>query len=387
MKKIYSTPKLYKGEGKAKEWYVWFRYKGKLIKKRPDNRIQCLKERLRDAEELLSDVKEALKQGWNPLVPDIPETEASTYTLFQALEFAIEKKRPELDLKTISGYAGTVKFCRAAISELSLGNLSIQDTKRVHVKTVLETIKKQRKWSNKAYNKHLGHIHALLNELIQWEVIEKNPADNIKRLKVEDSHANRTPTPSEHKLIKELLQKKYPDFYAFIQVIFHTGIRPVEITKITFDMVDVQNRLIVLPPSITKSRKKGRIVPINDHLWEFLKPRFTTIYPKDYYLFGSYRPSGKGNIGLHKDFIPAPTKMKRDTATKRWEKAVKIGLGIDVNMYAMKHFGADMKILAGVPLDALQTLYGHQSRQMTEVYARQVKEVHKDVILKLSPGF
>jgi integrase len=108
--------------------------------------------------------------------------------------------------------------------------------------------------------------------------------------------------------------------------------------------------------------------------------------PKDYYLFGSNREPGKGNIGKHKDFIVAPTKLKRDTATKRWERIVKKGLGIQMNMYAMKHLGANRKILAGLELDSLRELYGHTSKLMTEKYAKVVKEVHRKNILENSPA-
>jgi integrase len=108
--------------------------------------------------------------------------------------------------------------------------------------------------------------------------------------------------------------------------------------------------------------------------------------PNDYYLFGSFREPGKGNIGKFNDFIPGPTKMNRDTATRRWETIVKKGLGISMNLYAMKHLGADRKILAGLEIDSLRELYGHTSRLMTEKYARVVKEVHRKNILENSPA-
>ena len=50
-------------------------------------------------------------------------------------------------------------------------------------------------------------------------------------------------------------------------------------------------------------------------------------------MFGSYRDKGKGNVGKFLDFIPGPTKIKRDTATKRWKRIVKDGLKINVNLY------------------------------------------------------
>ncbi len=110
-------------------------------------------------------------------------------------------------------------------------------------------------------------------------------------------------------------------------------------------------------------------------------------FPKDYYLFGSHRKPCSGNIGKFEDFIPGPTAIKRDTATRRWETIVKKGLGIDVNMYSEKHRGADAKILAGMPLDTLRELYGHTSKLMTEKYAKAVKEVYRQQIVENSPAY
>jgi integrase len=151
-------------------------------------------------------------------------------------------------------------------------------------------------------------------------------------------------------------------------------------------MVDLENSEIVLPPEITKPKRK-RIVPINQHLMVHYKNMNFEHLPKEYYLFGSFREPGKGNIGKYKDFISGPTHINRDTATKRWEKIVKKGLGIQMNMYALKHHGANMKILAGLELDSLRELYGHTSKLMTEKYAKVVKEVHRKNILENSPAF
>ena len=221
--------------------------------------------------------------------------------------------------------------------------------------------------------------------MLQWDIIETNPAHKINNLSVAESDANTPACISDIEKIKQELESKYPEFYNFIITLFHTGIRPEEILKITLDMVNLENSEITLPAGITKTNKK-RIVPINQHLMEYYKKMNFEDLPKDYFLFGSNRESGRGNLGKHKDFISAPTKLKRDTATKRWERIVKKGLGIQMNMYAMKHLGADRKILAGVEIDSLRELYGHSSKLMTEKYAKVVKEVHRKNILENSPA-
>src|SRR5690606_13215354 len=106
--------------------------------------------------------------------------------------------------------------------------LPINQLKRVHIRTVLDKAKKQRKWSNKARNKHLNHLKALLSELLQWDILEYNPAHNIKNLPVEKSMANIPANENQHKVIKECLENHHPYFYNFIRTIYHAGIRPNE---------------------------------------------------------------------------------------------------------------------------------------------------------------
>lgn len=382
MKPVYTIPKIH---NTGKDWYVWFRYNKVLIKKRYDiNRIKDLKERQKQIEVLQSILLDQLKRDWNPLVPDLAKQEGKDFTLYQALEFALDKKQAQICAKTYSGYIGTLRFAKTAIQELNLGYLPITDTKRVHIKTILEHLYKKRSWSNNAYNKHLGHLQAVLSELIQWDIIQFNPAHNIKKMTVMDVKANIPPTPSQFREIEYHLKSKHYGLYAFMSIIYHTGIRPVEITRMKMGMLNRTRMEFVLPASITKT-KKQRIVPINEFLWNDLKPIFEKEYPDSFYMFGSGRPSGKGNIGLHKDFNPGITKMNRDTVTKRWEKVVKIGLGIPVNLYSIKKLGANAKIMAGMSIRALQELFGHSSEVTTEIYITKLEEVIRKEILEKSP--
>jgi len=118
----------------------------------------------------------------------------------------------------------------------------------------------------------------------------------------------------------------------------------------------------------------------------FLKIGADEVDP-EFYLFGSFPYNHKHRAKLKLDFIPGPNKQIRDTATKRWKKIIKDGLGINVNLYSNKHAGADAKILAGIELDSLRELYGHESKLMTMTYAKKVKQIYRDDIMNNSPEF
>ncbi len=379
----YTDPKI---SNTGSSWYVHFRYEGKQFRYKMNlNRIPDLEERQKGFEKLCKWLHSKLKNDWNPNIPDVISQKSDLY-LIEALRFALDKKKDSISKKTISGYTGTINFLESAVKTIGLSSLKIADTKRIHIKLIIEQATKERKWSNKAHNKHLNHFKAILSELIQWDVIEQNPAFTVKNLPVSDADANTPASDQDVIRIKNLLQEHHFNFYIFVITIFHTGIRPEEILQIRLSMLDLESAQIILPPEITKTNKK-RIVPINQHLLEYYKKMGTEDLPDDYFLFGSFRPEGFGNRGKFADFIPAPTHLKRDTATKRWERLIKIGLGINMNMYAMKHLGANKKILAGLDIDSLRELYGHSSKLMTEKYATVVKELHRKEILDKSPDF
>ena len=382
-KSIFSIPKLCKAQ---KGWYVHFRYNGKQKRyKIGFNNIDNLKERELYFNELARQLHKKLKNGWNPF--DENSTGEESLLFCYALDFALEKKKPRIAPKTYAGYKSTISFIKKSIDILSMNYLNIHEVKRVHIRSIIEQTKDTRKWSNKSYNKNLNYLSAIMDELLHWDLIEINPCTKIRRLPEEESIFNRTPTDEEHKKIKKELSKNHQYFCNFLEVEYYTGIRPKEILSIQLYMIDLDNREIHLPPKITKSGTKKRVVVINNHLYNLLLDMELSMYPKEFYLFGSYREKGKGNVGKFLDFIPGPTKIKRDTATKRWKRIVKDGLKINVNLYAYKHKGGDDKLKAGVNLDSIRNQYGHSDKKMTERYAKGIKGIYKQDIIDNSPEF
>jgi len=383
MENSYTIPKLSKS---GVSWYVHFRFNGKQHRiKNEINRIKDLKQRELEFNYLAKLILNDLKEGWNPDTID-QINQQSQFTLIESLRFALDKKKSNISKKTYSGYNGSVNFLEIAINNIGLTHLKIIDCKRVHVKLITEKAKELNNWSNKAYNKHLNHFKAVLSELLQWDIIENSPAFKVDNLKVSAPDSNKPASKEDMAKIKKELEANHYNFYVFCITIFFTLIRPEEILKIKLSMVNLKDSEIVLPPEITKTNKK-RVVPISPFLLEYYKNLQFENLPKDYYLFGSFREVGKGNIGKFNDFIPAPTHINRDTATRRWETVVKKKLGIDMNLYALKKAGANALILANVSINAIKDLAGHSSEVTTQIYITNLKEINRKEILEKGTDF
>ena len=388
-KSDFTKPKLCKAK---QGWYVYIREIHKDPNKKRRKKVfklglnleKDLKEREFEANALISAISYKVKNNFNffndNMLPD-------KMFFGKALEFSLSKLKSSISKKTYSGYKGSINRIIIAAKELDLDKLEIDSVKRNHIRIVMEKAKELYNWTNNSYNKNLSYLSAVMTELIEWDMIEYNAATKIKRLKVAESNKNRTATKEEHKIIKNHLRLNYPDFCNYIEAEYYTGARPFELLEIKISMIDLRNRIITLPPISTKTGIKHRKIIIDNGFLSILLNMQIERYPKDFYLFGSYRQKGKGNIGKHLDFICGTTKIKRDTATKRWKRIVKDELNINVNMYSYKHKGADDKLKAGVDLDSIRNQLGHSTKKMTTVYAKEITGVYKKDIIDNSTEF
>jgi len=409
--KNFTLPKV---KASGKQWYVWFRYldfrTGKMkliIKKGGANYLDLpAKERLAQLNALKKAIQFKLEvQGWNPITNTYPNKSNKEIQLEklqnlgfnEALDFAHSKCI--VASKTKLDYGTTVKFFKIAAEQLGLYSTPIIDIKRQHIRMLLEHVKTERKWSNHAYNKNLGYLGAVIDRLLEWEIIESNPAHNIKTLPVAETQKFEPLTKEEKVKLQEYLYVHNYRFFVFLMCIYHTGIRPKEVLSLRIKDINKDlSEITILPDLVSENSKTKKIrkVPVNLHLQPFIRELKLNDYPDDYFIFGSPFLPGLGNKGsttngrgaTHPDYFkPSLTQIKRDTVTKLWKKIVKDHLKIDKYQYALKHTGSDDKILAGISLDALRDMYGHSSKYMTEKYARKIKEVYRDQIIEKSPSF
>jgi integrase len=403
--KLFTDPKI--ATPPAKPWYVWFRYfnasttKMVLIVRTGGANYKQFKPKERIAE--LKALQEALlfklNQGWNPITNTYPILSQEQYEREQlqkmkfgaALDWALSKCIVSSATKRV--YSNTVEYFKQAANDLMIID-PIKNIDRIKVMAMINHLRVKRKWSNHATNKYTGYLGAIMEQLIEWTVTDFNPAHKIKNLPVAETNKYEPYTEEEKKLIAETLFLYHYRFYVIFLIVYHTGIREKEVLALKIKDVDLANQLITIIPDLeaeNSKTKKIRRVPINDHLLAYLRELELNKFPSSFYVFGSPYESGIGNRGKgvnHLDYFkPSPVQVKRDTITKYWNKVVIKGLGINKYMYAAKHTGANDKILAGIPIQALKELYGHTSELMTERYATKIKEIHRRDIMQKSPSF
>ncbi len=114
---VFTKPKVNKT---GKYWYVFFYYEGKQKRyKKGLNRIKNLREREIEARALAEALRIKLMNGWNPLVPKIEE-DSNNLFFSNAIDFALEKKKPNLVKKPYSNYNSTVNCVKKSVERLGL---------------------------------------------------------------------------------------------------------------------------------------------------------------------------------------------------------------------------------------------------------------------------
>ncbi len=412
-----------------KDWFLFFTYfhEGKWHERKLRegiNRIKDLKKRKQEAEGLRDARTAWLKLGWNPIID--PEFKARNVTattdihqmaFCEALDFAFEKKKPDLAKSSIKDYRNVLAIVKSKAIKTGLSFVPIKNVTRLHLLDLLVKLSEERGMSNHRYNVFLGVVRSLFSTLETWTVCEYNPASKIQKKEVAESDFYASYTEEEKNKIAEHLSKTHYQLFVFMQIVYHTGIRPKELLALRIADVDMKRRLITIVPDLKEENSKTnfiRPVPISNALYPFFREMYLEQYSGEFFLFGSPFEPGKGNRGagsvrhpwgqrrghnhqfgifgaMRPDYLtPSPWQASRDTVGRLWKVLIKdpeTGLGINKCLYAAKHTGADDKILAGIDLDALRNLYGHRSKQMTERYAKQVKEVFYSNIRTHAPAF
>lgn len=332
------------------------------------------RERKAQATETAAVLWEALQSGWNPLQNKYPlftEAPEVRMDLTAMLDYAVGKKRLILSRYSMYDYEGCVRFIKSAAA--ATGHLHATEIERRDVRVIMDKAKHLNGWSNKARNKYLSILKSLFSVLVDDELLKFSPAAGIKNEPEEAYIGYRRATDAEQQRIAEHLAAVAPAFLQYLQFIYQDGIRRKETLLLQVRDINLVRQEIRIRPEVAKTNRE-RICPITPDLMEILVTRQIFNLPADWFIFSN------------NDFLPGPVAYHPNTPTNWWRKLVIEGLGIDCKMYSLKHKGADDKIKAGIDLDALRHLYGHGSKQMTEYYARGLREAYKQQIIGKAPG-
>jgi len=366
-----------------KPWRIWYKYQGKLIKIMGMNREKNYQARVELTKALLQAEEQKLYQyGYNPIsktylrkparVPDLiisaPILE-ETKPFVAALDYAYTLL--DVDHHTLLCVKSCLKYLIPSISYLGFDQLPVQEVRRKHIKLVMNHCKESRKLSPRNWNAYRSYLMMLFEALCEVEMVEFNPAKDLKKKK-EEIKLRETLNQEERVRVKEHLRKNYPEFYRFVQIFFHSGGRRTELLALKVKDVNLSKgeyRTVV-----KKGEHKRHVIRvIKDVALPFWMEQITGA-TDDQYVF---------SVGL----LPGPKKIREEQVTRRWRRLVKDKLGVEADLYSLKHLNTD-ETSAALDIEAAAVHNSHTSTSVTRKhYSKGEEERQRARLRKLANSF
>ncbi|MFA6469255.1 MAG: site-specific integrase [Bacteroidota bacterium] len=213
----------------------------------------------------------------------------------------------------------------------------------------------------RSVNRELQALRSLMYLAVRWEFLKHNPFANVKMLRVPESKPKfLTRTQAAH-FINTITEGWLRDLVFFA---INTGLRRAEITHLTWDKVDFENRILIVQSDANFKTKAGksRIVPMNEGVFDLLN---------------GYNATRKFDLVFNFE----GKKIREDRLTKGFKRFLKIAeLDTWLTFHHLRHTFASLLVQDGVSIYEVQKLLGHSTITVTEIYAHlQPNRLHEAV--------
>lgn len=228
-----------------------------------------------------------------------------------------------------------------------LGDISVSKIKTFQIEEFIQY--RIRKISLHAGRKDLINIKAAFNWGTKMEIIENNPAKNLKRIKPPEKLPLFFSKEEYSKLI-DLIDN--PIIKSIVVIAVNTGMRQMEILSLRWNQVSLMENLIILNNQnhITKG-KKIRTIPINNNCVK---------------IFEEMQKMKNGDQVFHID----GKQIKQDYIVKNFKRYLKkCNINDKLNFHSLRHTFASWLVQSGVSIYQVSKLLGHADIKTTEIYA------------------
>ncbi|MDY0409949.1 tyrosine-type recombinase/integrase [Virgibacillus soli] len=216
-------------------------------------------------------------------------------------------------------------------------------------------------------------LKAFFNTLHTEEIIDKNPAQAIKLMRVDEDTFEPLTDEEVNRLLSVPDIRLYAQFRDLVSMflILDTGIRSSEMFALEMEDVNFKSRAIYLPGSKTKNRKP-RILPLSNQVLRMLMELITEV---------------KANFETTYIFVSNFGERYSPSSFRRRLHIYKERSGIDksISAHGLRHQFCRDYIMNGGDIFTLQRIAGHADISTTRKYIQLTDEDLKTKHAEFSP--
>ena len=341
-------------------------------------RLNNLRKRCRTAMEfrvqantICAQLNVKLANGWNPFTETTTNEKPVTLPISAMYDKYFQDVEKDLRPDTLRSYKSfskmLIEWCEKKAPDMLLGDFT--DVMAVRF---LDEQRLARKWANATFNNNLVSAQAFFTWCVKKKYIEKNPFYGIEKKKKEAK--KRTVVNADARsIIRDYFMKHQQGYLLICELVFQSLIRPAEISRLRVSNVDLENKVIRLDGSITKT-KYSRNAVLSDELIEILSRNLAGANPDDYLISNGYLPGKE----------PISTKMYRNT----WAKMRKdCHLPDTMQLYSLRDTGIISLFDNGADANTVKGAADHHNLNITSIYCDHVDDNLVEKVRKHSEKF
>ena len=302
--------------------------------------------------------------------------------------------KSSVEVTTFSGYENKVNIIAEYFNDLGI---TLTNLRRTDIKKFYDYLQVTRKISNQTVNRYHANIHKSLEEAIDLELIQVNPAHGLrKRAK---SYIPSFYKQHELEVLFEVSKGSLIELHIFLAAYY--GLRREEVCGLKWNSIDfdantisishtvthavIEGKYQVVKKDRTKNKTSYRTLPLIPFIKELLKKEYEK-QKSNKKLFGTSYKNNENYI-----LVDDEGKLIRpDRVTRHFGELITRHNLRKIEFRQLRHSCATLLLANGISMDVIQVWLGHSDIKTTQIYSNNEvldKRVPADVISStLSPS-
>lgn len=200
---------------------------------------------------------------YSSALPQCPNHETETYNIMTLSQAVTELIRSKTQLNRRPLY---IRSLRQYLSAFVRGReeMPISDVNESHIESWF--LDRSEAPSSRASN--LGRLSALFSHAYRKRWVGENPCDRVERVSI-DSKVPQILAVDQCAQLLWYCQRSKPHALAYVALALFAGVRPLELSRIRWDSIDLDSRKVFVAPEASKVRTR-RIVHLEPAAVEWL---------------------------------------------------------------------------------------------------------------------